>query len=417
MVQNNYIEERGGISLNGIWEFCYENEPVSDIKNLVFKYKSNIPQSIYWNLFEEGVLPHPYYGCNSKEYQWVDKKIWYYKKRFFLTNPNGGIPILCFDGVGYYSAIWLNGKLIGNHEGLFGGPYININEYINYESENELVIEIKTSDPVFKKNRLSSFIQSKEIIPWNINNDNDTSNGHFTVLGIWRNVRIEFVPQLHLSRPFVYTDKIGKDKASIKIQCEICDNIIDELSLRNNYEDGNCDLSNNNGINKEINGNYTVELKIFEKDTNKCIYSNEEKYEFIRSGTCSIYNGINGFYYYNSDTSIVNPRLWWPYDMGEQNLYYAEISLKKENILIDKVSCTFGIRTIKLDYSKGIKISNPQEKFQFIINNKKIFLKGMNWAPIDFLYREKQSEYDWLLDIVKSCNVELLRVWCGGFIF
>lgn len=32
----------------------------------------------------------------------------------------------------------------------------------------------------------------------------------FFNLGLWRNVRLEFVPEYHLERPFLFTEKIRK---------------------------------------------------------------------------------------------------------------------------------------------------------------------------------------------------------------
>jgi beta-mannosidase len=67
-------------------------------------------------------MPHPYIGVNSKQYHWVDEKVWYYRKRFAVTAQQlRRQAILCCDGIAYYARLWLNGILLGDHEGMFGG--------------------------------------------------------------------------------------------------------------------------------------------------------------------------------------------------------------------------------------------------------------------------------------------------------
>lgn len=43
-----------------------------------------------------------------------------------------------------------------------------------------------------------------------------------------------------------------------------------------------------------------------------------------------------------------------------------------------------------------------------------MFLKGMNWMPIDFLYDMKPERYEWCLTLAKNAGIQLLRVWNGG---
>jgi beta-galactosidase/beta-glucuronidase len=50
---------------------------------------------------------------------------------------------LCFDGIAYYSRVWLNGVLLGEHEGMFGGPVCDVAAHLIAGGENELIVEIK----------------------------------------------------------------------------------------------------------------------------------------------------------------------------------------------------------------------------------------------------------------------------------
>jgi len=76
--QPYYIEPRKGenhLNLNGEWEFGYADKVTEKPSEDMWKYKTQLPKSIYHSLEEAGVLPDPYVGTNSKKYHfWRNKK-------------------------------------------------------------------------------------------------------------------------------------------------------------------------------------------------------------------------------------------------------------------------------------------------------------------------------------------------------
>ena len=73
--QPYYIEPRkdnSHLDLGGRWDFCWCDTSVDEISELGYKYSAILPNSVYYCLTQAGVLPHPYYGENSKQYNWVD---------------------------------------------------------------------------------------------------------------------------------------------------------------------------------------------------------------------------------------------------------------------------------------------------------------------------------------------------------
>ena len=61
--------------------------------------------------------------------------------------------------------------------------------------------------------------------------DTHTSNGDFTAMGIYRDIRIEFVPALHISRPYLATKTIGDDYADLRLSLEIIPPELNELNV------------------------------------------------------------------------------------------------------------------------------------------------------------------------------------------
>ena len=64
---------------------------------------------------------------NAKKYAWVLGKTWYYRKSFTVPAAvKNQYVFLCFDGIDYYAKIWLNGHELGRHEGMQGGPMLEV---------------------------------------------------------------------------------------------------------------------------------------------------------------------------------------------------------------------------------------------------------------------------------------------------
>ena len=53
--------------------------------------------------------------------------------------------------------------------------------------------------------------------------------------------------------------------------------------------------------------------------------------------------------------------------------------------------------------------------FEFFINGKPVFAKGVNWIPADFFpHRMTEERYRELLQACKDANINMIRVWGGG---
>lgn len=420
LCQPYYIEKRGKghINLNGQWEFCWEDDQTIDLQDVKFEYECNLPASVYHCLKNAGILPDPYYGKNSNQYYWVDEKVWYFRKKFAVNFINfSGNAFLCFDGVSYYSRVWLNGKLLGEHEGMFGGPCCDISEDLILGGSNEIIVEIKACNFGQKQGYDFWNHQGKNtaVVPWNIVRDNSTSNGDFIVLGIWNDIRIELVPKMHLSRPYMVTECIADDEAKINFEAEIADGSIKELrkffGIGNNpygytraYDSGNTGAVRNE----------TVNIEIIIKDNEEQVFYSNENVPLTDFAALGMDNNFLEMQFYKKEITISNPKLWYPNGMGDPFLYDVTVNLLFDNNLMDTHSFKYGIRSFTASYTKGNKYRTRWDKYLFSVNGKETFLKGMNWMPIDFLFDITPDRYEWCLNLVKNAGIQLLRVWNGG---
>lgn len=423
-----YIEKRSGnshISLSGEWKFTYCDSPKEEIKNINYDMSAILPASTYRNLNVAGILPDPYFGVNSKEYTWADSKVWYYSRTFNMlseVDSQTQDAFLCFDGVGYYSRVWLNGELLGEHEGMFGGPVCNVADKLK-KGINEITVELKAfnydkeGDLRFWRGYEPTGWRNKipEIIPWNVARDEETSNGDFNVFGIWREVRIEILPKTHIARPYLYTVSIDGNDAQMELELSIATEKLNELDCILSAPDWNFTFSYFDGLSGALSDDsVTINVEFTDSDTGEKIYSQAEDYilyDYER-------NGINEKFrecqFYKRKIELKDISLWYPSGLGNAKLYEVEISISRDGVLLDTLKFNTGIRIIEQDFSEGRKYRQRWDKFWFTVNGEKIFLKGMNWTPLDVLYNTDPEEYKWALEEIKNCGIQLIRVWSGG---
>ena len=89
-----------------------------------------------------------------------------------------------------------------------------------------------------------------------------------------------------------------------------------------------------------------------------------------------------------------------------------QAELRADGTTVDIVTKKIGLRTIELNRARDAYGSN----FQFKINGVPLFAKGANWIPPDSFvnrYTDARMEYD--LNAMKFANMNLLRVWGGGY--
>ena len=113
--------------------------------------------------------------------------------------------------------------------------------------------------------------------------------------------------------------------------------------------------------------------------------------------------------------------MWWPSQLGKQNLYWMTINLESANgNLLATVCKRVGFRTIvlnetpisKAQIAKGIA---PGNNWHFEINGHEFYAKGSNFIPPDaFWPRVTMERLTQLFESVIDGNQQMLRVWASG---
>ena len=390
------------IDMSSGWKLTSIKSPVANLSALSGGewIDVNEPAAVQLAYYRAGKLPYPYANLNSNLYEPLEQKIHYYKKVF--RSPSFGAAdnvILSFDGVDYTARLWLNGNLLGEHEGMFGGPTVKINEFLKTDgTDNELVVEVRSANygnPKYAVRTPTRFVRS-----WFFSKSPGNAPPFFHV-GIWNDIRIDILPYCHLERPFLATRSIEDGKAVIDFTTEIFSgkNSKDYILHRwNNHQ-----ASAAARTSKYADDDVQVILRLFDGD--KEAYAKTFKPTVVK-GRC----------WMEESFELDNPILWYPNGLGKQDFYRASVELSVNGVVSDRIDFDFGVRTIEHVRSAGVRVEDRWNDWQFVVNGEKIFVKGLNWIPLDALSDLNYEDYEWAIRAARDMGVQLFRIWGTGYL-
>ena len=379
-----------------------------------------MPSSVQWALFRAGKLPDPYAHQNSKQYTWVVEKVWYYRRNF-ETPPGarGQYVFLRFDGIDYFARIWLNGTLLGRHEGMFGGPEVEVSNLLRDGSRNDLVVEVKAANfgvgEAWKPE-----LPGKVVLPWGLTGGLGliTANGHFMLhkkgpidveeffpVGIWRGVRLEVFPRIHLERPFLVTESASASEARISLSAEVFANSQSLECQLHPWKEAQLTTHRNGWTAKPVTIPVSIQVQFWDGSAPGPV--------FTRQFPLHIYEGRN---WVKQDLLIPSPKLWWPNGLGEPHLYRVKLALMEAGKAVDNLEFEYGIRKLRMLPTSGPRTLDRWDNWRFEINGRPIFAKGCNWWLTDVLLDLPRSRYEWLLGAAQAAGIQLLRINGVGFI-
>ncbi|MDO4575755.1 MAG: beta-mannosidase [Planctomycetia bacterium] len=387
------------LDLSHDWQFgCRDRSATTYAKTRDVEkwYVMKRPMTVQRALCEAGVLPEPFAGMNSKEHEWVEQKIWYFQKKFTLPEGYvGDYVFLSFDGLDYYSRVWLNGTHLGRHEGMFGGPEFEVSKLLKADGENEIVVAVASAN--YGQPQLQAY-GGRFVKPWS------TSGGSgvepFYTLGFWRGARLDFVKKTHLERPYLVTKSVENGQAKIALETEVLSGTHSLDAIL--YKPYNYQLSNGNVGQpwRKSEGDFVVRL---EMKRGERTFTKEFPFEVLSGRT-----------WLREEFTLDQPELWWPNGLGDQPLYDVTITLLKEGETLDRIAFPFGLRTLTWETSAGPKLVDRWGDWQCVVNGEKVFLKGCNWMPVDVLRDLPPEKYRWYLGMVRDAGIRILRIWGPG---
>jgi beta-mannosidase len=346
---------------------------LKSLKQLSDCVPARVPGDVFTALMEAGRIEDPYRDLNSLEAQWVDERAWLYKTSFHYAPETGRRAHLLFMGLDYISRIELNGKvLVPRHEGMFSRVDLDITDSLSPSGEQELSV-ILFGVPGTSMEWLGPVLESSEF-------------GRRNYLKTQMSFGWDFAPRLKgagiWDRAFLY------ETGPIKIR---------DIFVR----------TKNDGY-----VNVTVELEE-PAEMDATVFFGLWEYDPVKFPVLIAAPIKKGERFLSWAYNLENPKLWWPWDMGDQNIYVATALVKVDGEFSDEVSEFFGFREI----SWGPNPDAPPGSADWVlfVNGKREFIRGANWVPPESMYgRMDDTRYEKLITMAKDMGANCLRIWGGG---
>ncbi len=346
---------------------------------------ATVPGTVLTTLLNNGLIPPPHYGLNNELIPDIfhtgnDFYTYWFINQFTLPEPGKDKRLwLNFRGINYKAEIFLNGKRISTttHEGLFIRRSYDITEAAK-PGANTLAILVLPPDIPGEDNNgqagdgqiaRNSTMQCTAGWDW-IAAVRDRNTG------IWDQVSITTTGNIRMTHPQVVSKVPGVRTPGDKQ----ADAILTVTAEVENFTD------------KTQNVTVSFEVEKLKQTAKVQLAPKEKRLVSLPFMT------------------IKNPRLWWPVNMGKQELYDMTLTVTdgaSANIS-DKQSVRFGIREIvtEKDPATGGR--------KFYVNGQKIFVRGGNYISSDWMLRFSAERYRTEVRFLTDMNLNMLRVWGGA---
>ncbi len=335
-------------------------------------FPASVPSTVLGALVDQKVYPDPYYGTNIESipgYFTGRKKEmpesspfrvpWWYRTVFSLpAEYKDKHTWLKFHSINYKANIWLNGHLIADTttiEGAYRLYTLDITQYAAPGKKNCLALEI------FPPKGMDL------TITWVDWNPTPPDIG----MGIWYDVTLRSSGVVAIENPHVVTnlDLPALNLAKLTVSAEI-------VNTEKKLVSGTL-----KGIIENIE--FTQEVNLEPGEKRLVTFSPDQFRQLV----------------------ISNPRLWWPHNMGPQNLYDLKLSFVIDGNISDMQKIRFGIREI----TSWMNIFDGKRTRVFQVNGKNTVIRGGGYVQ-DMLLRPSNERVDIDIRYAKHMNLNALRM-------
>lgn len=351
-----------------VWEKPFDAYPA-------YWIPAEVPGSVQLDLIEAGVMPDWTRDLNSRACEWASYRDWVYVRQF-PTPPIAPDETawLRLGGIDWTGHVFLNGEKLGVCEGMWTPKEWNVTSLLRKGSDNMLVVVVEHAPPqegqigytdavrIWKPRFAYDWDWCVRLIPLGIFGDVEL----LVRRGAW-------VEDLWV-RPEVASDlRRANLRAAIAIQSATAGEV--EVAVELEFEG-------------ELVGRVATGST-------------------LRPGGVTVH----------LEMPVTEPMLWQPNDgsVERQPLYTCRARILDDGDPLDERVAGIGFRRVEFERTEGA----PEDAlpYQPIVNGKRVFIHGSNWAPLHQLYgRRWKDRYERQVALARRANINLLRVWGGGLL-
>lgn len=349
-----------------------------------------MPATVLEILRENGVYPDLYMGKNLRDEvpQDLYKQDWWYRT-IFTAPENRTTYLLDFPGINYRGEIWLNGHLVANDKqiaGMYAAHELNVTPWIQPGQPNSLAVKVTPERALQDVDGVELADSWNDWINWDYlgyqGPGKNALHGNSFVpdrnAGIFKPVYLKAVGAVGLG-PALVNSEIPlprTDTARLMIRANV-----------HNYA-----MQRTRGVLRATitrPGKKTVEV--------------EKVVSLLPGEARQVTLSPDEF----KQLTVDSPDLWWPYTMGEPNLYKLRLEFRVSNEPSDASELRFGIRTVTQD--RDGRFSGDGGDFYLKVNGKNFLVRGAAYTP-DLLYKYDPDRETAVLRYAKDLGLNMLRL-------
>ncbi|MDX2041513.1 MAG: glycoside hydrolase family 2 TIM barrel-domain containing protein [Acidobacteriota bacterium] len=296
----------------------------------------------------------------TREAEWISEKEWWYRRKFTVNPATKEKRLwLRFEATDYYADVYLNGELLGRHEGYIDPYEFDVTDKLRLDGENSLAVRVWTPVSYYWRHRPYTIKGSYGAV--------DQKPDNITPLGIVRPVKL-------IARAAVKIEDLAVDT---RLNKDGSADVVLDLAFGRNGSDAE------NGTKTSVllsltPRNFTSATRVALQST---VALTAERQRFV--------------------LHVEKPELWWTWDHGKPNLYTLDVRVKVGDELSDQTSLAVGIREIEhIDW-------------KFYLNGKRLFIRGTNFYYNLFQSEVRRADYERDFKLMLGLNINMIRLHCN----
>jgi exo-1,4-beta-D-glucosaminidase len=337
-------------------------------------HATRVPATVVAALVEDGTFRDPYFGMNLRSIPGANYPLarnftnepfpegspfrvpWWYRTDFDVPASFEGRAVwLRFEGLNYRANVWVNGKQVGRKEDVVG-------------AFRQFTFDVTASVLPGKRNALAVEVFPPQVNDLGITWVDWNPAPPDKEMGLWRGVSLVSTGPVVLEAPHVIPDLEVPSLARATLTVT--------ADLRN---------ATSGALTATVKGR--IEGREFARDVTLAA-GEKKRVSFDAAGFPAL--------------ALDDPRVWWPYGWGRQELYEMDLVVEAGGAPSDSRRVTFGVQRSESELT-------AQGYRQFRFNGRPILITGGGWAS-DMLLRPSSERTKAELEYVKGMNLNTVRL-------
>jgi len=297
----------------------------------------------------------PYWG---RELRYFNDAPWWYLNEF-RAEALEGRALLKFTNVDYFCRVWLNGQLLGQHEGYSAPFQFDVTDVLRREGVNRLVVKVWSpwDDAVAEgRHDLRAFRVVRDMVKGTYEHDDCLIARDVNPVGIYGSVVVESAPSLEFDQ-IGYELSEDRSRAGIRVSMKLVGTDETAVTVR---------------VREAASGRLVAEAS--------AAVSVEEAGARARA-----------------ELDIDDVLLWNTWDSGDPNLYVVEALAADE-----KITRRLGVRSVSMN--------RTTDQTQLLLNGSPLYIRGTSYFADAYISTMTRERYLRDLRAIRDAGFNLVRV-------